>query len=134
MINVIILKPQCVEVNQLESLVQKVQDCILLLIMFSKQELQSIKRREVSVAVFHDKFVHVVQCYSIKCKKRNHNNFVTRAKLLGSGDIELNLGPFTQGNKLNNLNELLQSRLAQNGLRIVDISGAGECFFRVVYH
>ena len=134
MINVIILKPQCVEVNQLESLVQKVQDCILLLIMFSKQELQSIKRREVSVTVFHDKFVHVVQCYSIKCKKRNHNNFVTRAKLLGSGDIELNLGPFTQGNKLNNLNELLQSRLAQNGLRIVDISGAGECFFRVVYH
>lgn len=113
---------------------QKVQDCILLLIMFSKQELQSIKRREVSVAVFHDKFVHVVQCYSIKCKKRNHNNFVTRAKLLGSGDIELNPGPFTQGNKLNNLNELLQSRLAQNGLRIVDISGAGECFFRVVYH
>ena len=55
---------------------QKVQDCILLLIMFSKQELQSIKRREVSVAVFHDKFVHVVQCYSIKCKKRNHNNLL----------------------------------------------------------
>ena len=134
MINVIILKPQCVEANQLESLVQKVQDCILLLIMFSKQELQSIKRREVSVAVFHDKFVHVVQCYSIKCKIRNHNNFVTRAKLLDSGDIELNPGPFTQGNKLNNLNELLQSRLAQNGLRIVDIRGAGDCFFRVVYH
>ena len=102
--------------------------------MFSKQELQSIKRREVSVAVFHNKFVHVVQCYSIKCKIRNHNNFVTRAKLLGSGDIELNPGPFTQGNKPNNLNELLQSRLGQNGLRIVDISGAGDCFFRVVYH
>ena len=35
MITIIILKPECVDVslNQLESLVQKVQGCILLLIM-----------------------------------------------------------------------------------------------------
>ena len=71
--------------------------------MFSKQELQSIKRREVSV-VFRDEFVHVVQCYSIKCKKRNHKYFVSRTKLLTSGDMELSPGPVTQGNNPNNLN------------------------------
>ena len=71
---------------------------LLVLFIFSKQELQSIKRREVSV-IFHDEFVNVVQCYSIKCKKRNHKYFVSRAKLLTSGDIELNPGPVTQGNK-----------------------------------
>ena len=71
--------------------------------MFSKQELQSIKRREVSVA-FRDEFVHVVQCYSIKCKKRNHKYFVLRTKLLTLGDMELSFGPVTQGNNPNNLN------------------------------
>ena len=71
--------------------------------MFSKQELQSIKRREVSV-IFHDEFVHVVQCYSIKCKKRNHKYFVSRTKLLTSGDMELSPGPVTLGNNPNNLN------------------------------
>ena len=38
-----------------------------------------------------------------------------------------------QGNNPNNLTELLQSRLAQHGLRILD-GGAGDCFFRVVSH
>ena len=49
LIIVIILKPECAEVNQLESLVKKVQGCILLLIvlMFSKQELQCIKRHVI---------------------------------------------------------------------------------------
>ena len=83
LITVIILKPDCIEVNQLQSLVHKVQGCILLLIvfMFSKQDLKSIKRREVS-AVFHDKFIYVVQCCPIKCKKRNHKYFVSRASYL----------------------------------------------------
>ena len=104
LITVIILKPDCIEVNQLQSLVHKVQGCILLLIVFrfSKQELKSIKRREVS-AVFHDKFIHVVQCCSIKCKKRNHKYFVSREKLPTSGGIELNPGPVTQGNNPNHL-------------------------------
>ena len=70
--------------------------------MFSKQELQSIKRREVSV-ILHDEFVHVVQCCSIKCKKRNHKYFVSRAKLLTSGDIELNPRLVTQVNNPNHL-------------------------------
>ena len=73
--------------------------------IFSKQELQRIKRREVSV-IFHNEFVLVVQCCSIKYKKRNHKYFVSRAKLLTSGDIELNLGPVTQGNNPNHLNYL----------------------------
>ena len=63
--------------------------------IFSKQELQRIKRREVSV-IFHNEFVLVVQCYSIKY-------FVSKAKLLTSGDIELNPGPVTQGNNPNHL-------------------------------
>ena len=58
-----------------------------------------------------------------------------RAKLFTSGDIELNPGPFvTQGNNSDNLIELLQFRLAQHGLRILDVGGAGDCFFRAVSH
>ena len=29
---------------------------------------------------------------------------------------------------------MLQSRLAQHGLRILDVGGAGDCFFRAVSH
>ena len=65
---------------------QKVQGCILLLIMFifSKQELR--KTSQVSV-VFHDEFAQAGQCYSIKCKKRNHKYRISRTKLFTSGDI-----------------------------------------------
>ena len=105
LITVIILKPDCIDVNQLKSLVHKVQCCILLLIvfMFSKQELKSIKTCEVSF-VFHDEFVPDVQCCTIKCKKRNHKYFVSRAKFLTSRVIELNPGPVIQGNNPNHLN------------------------------
>ena len=37
--------------------------------------------------------VNVVQCFSVKCKKRHHKYCVSRTKLLTSGDIELNPGP-----------------------------------------
>ena len=62
-----------------------------------------------------------------------HKYCVSCAKLFTSGDIELNPGPVvTQGNnRPNNLIELLQSRLAQHGLRLLD-GGAGDFFFRVV--
>ena len=98
------LKTRLYRSKPVPSLVHKVQGCILLLIvfMFSKQDLKSIKRREVS-AVFHDKFIYVVQCCPIKCKKRNHKYFVSRAKLPTSGEIELNPGPVTQGNNPNHL-------------------------------
>ena len=60
-------------------------------------------------------------------KKRNDKYCVSRAKLFTSGDIsELNPGPVvTQRSNTNNLIELLQSRLAQHGLRILDVGGAG---------
>ena len=41
---------------------------------------------------------------TIKCEKRNHKYFVSRTKLLTSGDMELSPGPVTQGNNPNNLN------------------------------
>ena len=105
LITVIILKPDCIEVNQLQSLVHKVQCCILLLVVFifSTRTAKHKKTCEVSV-IFHDEFVRVVQCYLIKYKKRNHKYFVSRAKLLTTGDIELNAGPVTQGNNPNHLN------------------------------
>ena len=71
--------------------------------IFSTKTAKHKKTYEVSV-IFHDKFVHVAQCYLIKYMKRNHKYFVSRAKLLTTGDIELNAGPVTQGNNPNHLN------------------------------
>ena len=45
------------------------------------------KKFEVLV-VFHDEFIHALQCYSIKCKIANHKYCVLREKLFTSGDIE----------------------------------------------
>ena len=59
---------------------------------FKTRTAKHKKTSQVSV-VFHDEFVHVVQCNSIKCKKRNHKYCVSTAKLFTSGDIELNPGP-----------------------------------------
>ena len=74
-------------------------DCVY---VFKTRTAKHKKTCEVSV-IFHDEFVHVVQCCSIKCKKRNHKYFVSRAKLLTLGEIELNPGPVTQGNNPNHL-------------------------------
>ena len=63
---------------------------------------------------------------SIKCNKQE-KYCVSRAKICTSGDIELNPGPV-------NGYLLLQSRLAQCGLSILDVGGAGDCFFRAVSH
>jgi len=66
--------------------------------LFKTRTAKHKKTSQVSI-VFHDEFVHVVQCYSIKCGKRNHKYCVSRAKLFTSGDIELNQGHVvTQGN------------------------------------
>ena len=73
------LKPQCVEVNQLESFVQKgsrfyfASDYVYI---FKTITAKHKKTSQVSV-VFHDEFVHVVQFHSIKCKKRNHKYCVS---------------------------------------------------------
>ena len=56
-------------------LVQNVQGFILLLIMFVFKTRTAKHKKTSQVAiVFHDEFVHVVQCYLIKCKKRNHKH------------------------------------------------------------
>ena len=66
---------------------------------------RNAKHRHVKYQLFfHEEFVHVVHCCSIKCKKRNHKYFVSRAKLPTLGDIELNPGSVTQGNNPNHLN------------------------------
>ena len=74
-------------------------DCVY---VFKTRTAKHKKTCEVSV-ILHDEFVHVVQCCSIKCKKRNHKYFVSRAKLLTSGDIELNPRLVTQVNNPNHL-------------------------------
>ena len=60
------------------------------------------KKKSEALVVFHDEFVHVVQCCSIKCKIANHKycHGVLWVKLFTPGDIELNPGPVTQGNNL----------------------------------
>ena len=67
------------------------------------------------------------KCFSIKCSKQQEKCCVSRAKMFTSGNIELNPGPV-------NGYILLQSRLAECGLSILDVGGAGDCFFRVVSH
>ena len=52
----------------------------------------------------HDEFVHVVQCYSINCGKRNHKYCVSRAKLFTSGDDLLLLSEIIQTILLNSEN------------------------------
>ena len=52
---------------------QKVQGCILQLVvyLFKTRTFKNKKTSQVSV-IFHDEFVRVVQCNSIKCKRQNH--------------------------------------------------------------
>ena len=54
------IKPECVEVNQLELFVQKVQGFFAIdYVYVSKQELRSIKKiSQQESDVFHDEFVH----------------------------------------------------------------------------
>ena len=66
---------------------QKVQSCILLLIVFifSKQELQNIKGHLKYQLSFMMNFVRVVQCQSIKCKKQNHRYCASMALSYSTG-------------------------------------------------
>ena len=61
------------------------------------------------------------KCYAIKCNKQQEKFCVPRAKIFTSGDIELNPGPVDAC-------VLLQSRLAQQELSILDVGGTGDCF------
>ena len=135
LITVITLKPECVDgVEITRAKGPSLDFAIAYVYLFKTRTAKDKKTSQVSV-VFHDEVLHVVQCNSIKCKKRNHIYCVSREKLFTSGDIELNPEPFvTQGKNPNSGIKLLQSRLAQHGLRILDVGGAGDCFFRVVSH
>ena len=56
-------------------------------------------------------------------------------QLMLSGDIELNPGPFAQDNMIQSSPyTILKSRLAEQGLQLLDVGGAGDCFFRAVSH
>ena len=59
-------------------------------------------------------------------------------KLLTSGDVELNPGPLQGVNTQTTLSlsstMLLNFRLHWLGLRPLDVGGAGDCFFRAVFH
>ena len=59
-------------------------------------------------------------------------------KLLTSGDIELNSGPQQNVNTQTILspgtNILLNFQLWQLGLRLLNVGGAGDCFFTAVPH
>ena len=70
-------------------------------VCFKARTTKHKKTSQQESDVFHDEFVHascsVVQCFSIKCKKRHHKYCVSRTKLLSSGDIELNPEPVILG-------------------------------------
>ena len=63
---------------------------------------------------------------------------VSRMKLLTSGDVELNPGPLQGVNTQTTLSlsstMLLNFQLHQLGLRLLDVGGTGDCFFRAVSH
>ena len=71
----------------------------------SKQELRSIKRHlKNKMSFMMNLYMHVVQCFSMKYKKRHHKYRLSRTKLFTSSDIESNPGPVvTQGINPNNL-------------------------------
>lgn len=63
---------------------------------------------------------------------------MSKEKLLMSGDVELNPGPFTY-KKTNSVVRaptlsILELRLHQFGLKPLDVGGDGDCFFRAVSH
>ena len=80
---VIILKPECVEVNQLESLVQKVQGFILPLIMFMFSRTAKHKRHfKYQLSFMMNLYILLFNKFNkLKCKKQNHKYYIARAKL-----------------------------------------------------
>ena len=78
-------------------------------------------------------------CCTIECNKQDQRYCASRRNLLTSGVIELNPGPVVQGNNIVQTVSippmvLLQSRLSEQQLRILDVGGAGDCFFKAVSH
>ena len=95
--------------------------------IYIKTRTNTSKHKHTDVLLYVNDGCRLNNCYSIKCNKQQEKYCVSRAKICTSGDIELNPGPV-------NGYLLLQSRLAQRGLSILDGGGAGDCFFRAVSH
>ena len=95
--------------------------------IYIKTRTNTSKHKHTDVLLYVNDGCGLNNCYSIKCNKQQEKYCVSRTKICTSGDIELNPGPV-------NGYLLLQSRLAQRGLSILDVGGAGDCFFRAVSH
>ena len=93
--------------------------------IYIKTRTNTSKHKHTDVLLYVNDGCGLNNCYSIKCNKQQEKYCVSRAKICTSGDIELDPGSV-------NGYLLLQSRLAQRGLSILDVGGAGDCFFTAV--
>ena len=93
----------------------------------------------------HKKDLSVLLCiqdqsattHSTKLNQQNENYCLSREKLLISGDIESNPwpGPVAAHTILRNPSiALLQARLAEKGLKALECTSDGSCFFSSVAH
>ena len=96
-----------------------IHHCIIHGVCIVKRRTSKHKHTDALLNVYDDCGLN--NCCLIKCNKQQEKYCVSRAKICMSGDIELNPGPV-------NGYLLLQSRLAQCGLSILDAGGAGDCF------
>ena len=80
--------------------------------------------------------------HSTKLNQQNENYCLSREKLLISGDIESNPGPVAHGTSTHTAHTilknpsiaLLRARLAQKGLKALECTSDGSCFFSSVAH
>ena len=79
------------------------------------------KHKHTDVLLYVNDGYGLDNCYSIKCSKQQEKYCVSRVKIFTSDDIEFNPGPV-------NGFMLLQSRLAECGLSILDVGGVGDFF------
>ena len=78
------LKAECVEVNQLQSFVQKVQVFFAIdYVYVSKQEPRSIKRHlKNQMSFMINLYMRVIQCFSMKFKKRHQKYVFQKDKVI----------------------------------------------------
>ena len=77
--------------------------------------------------------------HSTKLNQQNESYCLSREKLLISGDIESNPGPVAHGTSTHTVLRnpsiaLLQARVAQKGLKALECTSDGSCFFSSVAH
>ena len=98
----------------------------------------------------HKKDLSVLLCiqdqsattHSTKLNQQNENYCLSREKLLISGDIESNPGPAAHRTSTHTAHTivrnpsigLLQARLAKKGLKVLECTSDGSCFFSCLGH